>query len=164
MLSLSVHHNNHKAFFKMFCRFSGGIILKWCIQIIILLIFHTLIINGNESPLLLKQFAHLSSLKGSDIVFTCNVAKGTKPFQFQWHRNNVELRDHKRSRIESKDIYSLLTLYNIDVEDIGNYSCIVTNQFGFDKLLFHLDVTEKMFLICFNVMSYRILNQYTSNG
>ena len=97
MLSLSVHHNNHKAFFKMFCRFSGHIILKWSIQFIILLIFHTLIINGNgklklieftwleliyflcffltESPLLLKQFAHLTSVKGSDIVFTCNVAK-----------------------------------------------------------------------------------------
>ena len=74
-------------------------------------------------------------------MFNCNVAKGTKPFRFQWHRNNVELRDHKRSRIESKDIYSFLTLYDINVEDIGNYSCIVTNQFGFDKLFFHLDVT-----------------------
>ncbi|KAH7636620.1 immunoglobulin domain containing protein [Dermatophagoides farinae] len=33
------------------------------------------LLQVQESPLLLKQFAHLSSLKGSDIVFTCNVAK-----------------------------------------------------------------------------------------
>ncbi|OTF80268.1 Immunoglobulin domain containing protein [Euroglyphus maynei] len=98
-------------------------------------------IETNEAPSLLKQLSRLSSAKGSDIVLTCNVAKGTKPFRFQWHKDNVEISDNKHSRIEIKDIYSFLTLYNIDREDIGNYSCIVTNQFGFDRISFQLDVT-----------------------
>ncbi|KAH9516587.1 hypothetical protein DERF_007321 [Dermatophagoides farinae] len=33
------------------------------------------LLQVKESPLLLKQFAHLTSVKGSDIVFTCNVVK-----------------------------------------------------------------------------------------
>ena len=103
------------------------------------IIFHFI-----ESPSLLKQLSRLSSAKGSDIVFTCNVAKGTKPFQFEWQKNNQKIisSDHNtHSRIEFKDIYSLLSLYNIDRNDIGNYSCIVTNQFGFDRISFQLDVT-----------------------
>lgn len=142
--------------FKMFIRFK-----KFSFQIIIFIIFETIAIETNgkvvdlnifphlieliyfilEAPSLLKQLSRLSSAKGSDVVLNCNVAKGTKPFRFQWHKNNVEISDNKHSRIEFKDIYSLLTLYNIDREDIGNYSCIVTNQFGFDRISFQLDVT-----------------------
>ena len=74
-------------------------------------------------------------------MLTCNVAKGSKPFRFQWFKNGVELSNTGQSTIETKDIFSLYTLRNIDSNDRGNYSCVVTNKFGFDKLWIQLTVT-----------------------
>ncbi|KAH9518169.1 hypothetical protein DERF_008765 [Dermatophagoides farinae] len=43
--------------------------------------------------------------QGSDLVLTCNVAKGSKPLRFQWFKNGVELSNTGRSTIENKDIF-----------------------------------------------------------
>ena len=94
-----------------------------------------------EPPVLVKLYSQNEQTKGSDLVLTCNVAKGSKPFRFQWFRNGVELTGSSRSSIETKDIFSLYTLRNIDSNDMGNYSCVVTNEFGFDKLWIQLTVT-----------------------
>ena len=105
-----------------------------------------------ESPVLVKLYSQNQheQTKGSDLVLTCNVAKGSKPFRFQWFKNGVELSNTGRSTIETKDIFSLYTLRNIDSIDGGNYSCVVTNKFGFDKLWIQLTVTGlNNFFQCF---------------
>ncbi|KAH7636866.1 hypothetical protein HUG17_7072 [Dermatophagoides farinae] len=61
-------------------------------------------------------------------------------------QNGVELSNTGRSTIENKDIFSFFTLRNIDSNDVGNYSCVVTNKFGFDKLWIQLTVTAKPIL------------------
>ena len=94
-----------------------------------------------ESPVLVKLYSKNEQTKGSDLVLTCNVAKGSKPLRFQWFKNGVELSNTGRSTIENKDIFSFFTLRNIDSNDVGNYSCVVTNKFGFDKLWIQLTVT-----------------------
>ncbi|KAH7641815.1 immunoglobulin domain containing protein [Dermatophagoides farinae] len=97
--------------------------------------------NISESPVLVKLYSKNEQTKGSDLVLTCNVAKGSKPLRFQWFKNGVELSNTGRSTIENKDIFSFFTLRNIDSNDVGNYSCVVTNKFGFDKLWIQLTVT-----------------------
>ncbi|OTF82921.1 Immunoglobulin domain containing protein, partial [Euroglyphus maynei] len=106
-----------------------------------------------ESPVLVKLYSQNEQTKGSALVLTCNIAKGSKPFRFQWFKNGVELSGGSRSMIETKDIFSLYTLRNIDFNDMGNYSCVVTNEFGFDKLSIQLTVTGlKIFtMFLFNV-------------
>nr|XP_027202352.1 obscurin-like [Dermatophagoides pteronyssinus] len=113
----------------------------------------------NESPVLVKLYSQNNheQTKGSDLVLTCNVAKGSKPFRFQWFLNGVEITGSSRSSIETKDIFSLYTLRNIDSNDMGNYSCVVSNKFGFDKLWIQLTVTG---LQKFYIFSKPILNEF----
>lgn len=106
-----------------------------------------------EPPILSKQQSFIDQSQGSSSVLTCNVIKGTKPFRFQWFKDGLELLNSNllsHSRIESKDFWSLYTLNDIDLNDKGNYSCVVTNEFGFDKLWFQLSVTGNYFRsICY---------------
>ncbi|KAH9516586.1 hypothetical protein DERF_007320 [Dermatophagoides farinae] len=51
---------------------------------------------------------------------------------------NYPILDDRQLKIK---IFSLFTLRNIDSNDVGNYSCVVTNKFGFDKLWIQLTVT-----------------------
>lgn len=68
----------------------------------------------------------------------CSVISGTKPLRFQWLKNGMEFDqssngfEAKRYDIDTKPFSSHFALHDIDSNDAGNYSCIVSNSFGFD--------------------------------
>ncbi|KAJ6222590.1 hypothetical protein RDWZM_001135, partial [Blomia tropicalis] len=68
---------------------------------------------------------------GSPFMLTCNVYQGSQLLQFKWFKNEILL-NSEDVEIETKNIFSHLTLPKIDIEDSANYSCVVSNQFGFD--------------------------------
>ncbi|KAH9527822.1 DNA topoisomerase 2-beta [Dermatophagoides farinae] len=104
-------------------------------------------VHSDESPVLAKLYSINEQTRGSDIVLTCNVAKGSKPLRFQWFKNGVELSNTGRSTIENKDIFSFFTLRNIDSNDVGNYSSKpILNKFPASEI--NLSINSSYILPC----------------
>ena len=59
--------------------------------------------------------------------------QGSEPLEFKWFKNGIELQtDSIQHQIDTKSIFSMFTLNQITPNDSGNYSCVVSNNFGFD--------------------------------
>lgn len=66
------------------------------------------------------------------VLVTC-VAKGTPPFRFQWLKEGSEVINSERIAIKSDTKFSTLEIRNIEGDDRGNYSCLVSNPAGSDS-------------------------------
>lgn len=91
-----------------------------------------------------KQF---SLHQNMTFLLQCNLISGTKPVFFEWHRNGLKLPHSEQYRIDHYESYSTLTLNNVQLNAIGNYSCSVKNSFGTDSIFTYLLVKglEKIF-------------------
>lgn len=85
------------------------------------------------------QLNYLNQPLGTTLLLLCNSLKGSKPLTFQWFKDGQDLEknpsfpDPNRYSLEKKATYSQLTINDIMIDDTGNYSCIVTNKYGFDS-------------------------------
>lgn len=88
----------------------------------------------------------------SAFLLTCHVSRGVEPLQFEWFKDGRKiisgLVDFSRYQIDTKTTFSFLTLKRIQSNDSGNFSCVASNQFGFDTQWSILEVTGLKF--CFN--------------
>lgn len=70
---------------------------------------------------------------GSKFKLLCYLVKGTKPFEFEWLKNQAKVtNDGFKYKIETEDDESQFTILKLDPNDTGNYSCHVRNDFGDD--------------------------------
>ena len=63
------------------------------------------------------------------VVVSCIVSAGDKEISFKWLKNNIRLfsKDSK-IKITNHPMYSTLELQHLAGEDIGNYTCVASNQ------------------------------------
>ncbi|XP_023225167.1 Down syndrome cell adhesion molecule-like protein Dscam2 [Centruroides sculpturatus] len=66
--------------------------------------------------------------EGDNINIMCSVARGEKPFQFEWLKNGIKLKNEINADISILKDTSILSINNIDIKDSGNYTCIVRNN------------------------------------
>ena len=66
---------------------------------------------------------------------SCVLSAGTKPISFEWLKNGQSLNDNNDPSvtIRNEDMYSVLELKALTVNDVGNYTCIATNSQGSDQ-------------------------------
>lgn len=83
----------------------------------------------------------------------CAVEKGSKPLEFKWKFNGIEIQSTQSSvLINTYDDYSLLNIDPVSSLHGGNYTCIATNKYGKDtstavllvqgKFLINIDITR----------------------
>lgn len=68
--------------------------------------------------------------EGDNINIMCSVARGEKPFQFEWLKDGIKLKNEINADISILKDTSILSINNINVKDSGNYTCIVRNNAG----------------------------------
>lgn len=91
--------------------------------------------DANSKPRLETSVDRKSQNYGTATKFLCSIQEGTKPFRFEWRKNDrilspVELPINYRIETNSDD--SMLIITKLSSKDSGNYSCTVRNKFGFD--------------------------------
>ncbi|KAK8765881.1 hypothetical protein V5799_007339 [Amblyomma americanum] len=81
---------------------------------------------------------------GEKVSVTCVVVTGRKPFDFVWRQDGKVLANTKTkySRVVVDNIVTM-TIERVTAEDVGNYTCTVTNDFGSDSATAALIVEEK---------------------
>lgn len=60
---------------------------------------------------------------------------GAAPLKFIWTKNghSISQTSDSRIKIDLDDDFSMITIKNIQIDDAGNYSCIVQNRYGIDS-------------------------------
>lgn len=78
------------------------------------------------APFVATQPQNRTNLAGTSATFTL-AAGGTGPFNYQWRYNGVDVTNSLRiSGAQSPT----LTLANVQTNDIGNYTCVITGALG----------------------------------
>ena len=71
---------------------------------------------------------------GSKFSIYCSLQEGSKPFQFEWQKNNHVLTNSNNNqiRLENSEDSSVLIIDKLLATDSGRYTCTVRNSIGSD--------------------------------
>jgi titin len=86
-----------------------------------------------------KELEPLEVLPGKNVTFT-SVIRGTPPFKVGWFRGARELVKGDKCNIYFEDTVAELELFNIDISQSGEYTCVVSNGAGQTSCTTHLFV------------------------
>lgn len=87
-----------------------------------------------KSPKILEVPKQTELLWKTTHVILCNLAAGTKPVFFEWHKDGQKIVANKNIRIENSEFSSILMLMNLDSISSGIYNCNARNAFGSDTV------------------------------
>ncbi|KAM7294611.1 hypothetical protein ISCGN_024117 [Ixodes scapularis] len=77
------------------------------------------------------------------VIVHCAVLEGREPFKFTWLKDGVTLVSGRKLQVKIlSEALSSLTILDVGAEDIGNYTCTVSNSAGSDRFTSELLVTE----------------------
>lgn len=77
----------------------------------------------------MKEPEPFEVLPGKNVTFT-SVIRGTPPFKVGWFRGARELVKGDRCNIYFEDTVAELELFNVDISQSGEYTCVVSNDAG----------------------------------
>lgn len=103
----------------------------------------------------MKEPEPLEVLPGKNVTFT-SVIRGTPPFKVGWFRGAKELVKGDQCNIYFEDTVAELELFNIDVSQSGEYTCVVSNDAGQTSCTTRLFV--KGLLKCIHSSNFRYAN------
>lgn len=97
--------------------------------------------NDSPKPKIIEEPPQtLLALKGKHLNLTCTATTTSrKELQFQWRRDNVEVDAaltkktvlHRPTEFDNSTVVSsVLELQNVNQNHVGNYQCIVANDYG----------------------------------
>ncbi|XP_054723241.1 hemicentin-1-like [Uloborus diversus] len=69
---------------------------------------------------------------GEKVTLLCAIKSGTPPFSFQWLKNGQQLKEDQLSTVHQLTDLSNLVISALTLESRGNYTCKVSNAYGFD--------------------------------
>lgn len=64
----------------------------------------------------------------------CTVMAGEPPFEFAWFKDGEKLENERKFSIKKFDDFTLnLVISSVDADSNGNFTCRVSNSFGYDQ-------------------------------
>ena len=106
------------------------IVLYYKINLYFIIVPKTLV-----APKIVPFSRRTSSLqKGERITLTCTIAKGDTPISIIWQKDEEHIKTSEKADdikvIAFDEFNSMLTIEDLDVRHIGNYSCLASNSAG----------------------------------
>ncbi|CAG2102444.1 unnamed protein product [Medioppia subpectinata] len=85
-----------------------------------------------NAPKLSSGLTHKNQTIGSKFLMSCNVEEGSLPVFFEWSKNGQTIKSSPdvNYKIDNFESHSTFTIKSIDMSDVGNYTCVVSNEFG----------------------------------
>ncbi|GFS81160.1 titin [Trichonephila clavipes] len=87
----------------------------------------------SDPPVLYPLMVPSNPTLGDDTDILCKLRRGSQPVKFEWYHNGNKIAVGTKIKIETLDRRSVFSMGNIQVTDIGNYTCVASNDFGRDS-------------------------------
>ncbi|KAI8488694.1 Titin-like [Branchiostoma belcheri] len=86
-------------------------------------------LGAESAPVFTRRLREHTVIEGFDSQFTCSAEGNPKP-KVEWAKDGKVIREDNKFRF--KHVYGVLTLciYEVSLQDAGDYSCTVTNRLG----------------------------------
>ncbi|GFS39582.1 titin [Trichonephila inaurata madagascariensis] len=88
---------------------------------------------SSEPPVLYPLMVPSNPTLGDDTDILCKLRRGSQPVKFEWYHNGNKIAVGSKVKITTLDRRSVFSMGNIQVTDIGNYTCVASNDFGRDS-------------------------------
>lgn len=96
--------------------------------------FETALEPSRDPPVLYPLMTPSNPSVGDDADIVCKLRRGADPVTFEWLYNGRSIPSHRqKARITTSPRTSLFSIRNIQVDDIGNYTCVASNAHGRDS-------------------------------
>ena len=105
----------------------------------IFLVFN-LVIVLSERPQATLVFNPRRVSEGQRVKGLCSVTNTQPPFSFRWEKNGASLHEDSSLKINQLDDMSVITIDSSTADHAGNYTCIVENGSGFDRVTSFLPI------------------------
>ncbi|XP_067142263.1 cell adhesion molecule Dscam2-like [Centruroides vittatus] len=93
-----------------------------------------LLMKGIQPPKISPFHFSNNVVEGQRRQILCTVIEGHPPFNFTWKKDNMDIQKFTGISIDSANIYSsYLMIHSVQMENMGNYTCMVTNSAGADS-------------------------------
>ncbi|XP_070395113.1 cell adhesion molecule Dscam1-like isoform X4 [Dermacentor albipictus] len=93
----------------------------------------TAIARKQEAPKI-QPFQLPARVKAGDkVIATCNLASGTPPVTFSWHKDGSDVTSFSKDISYGSNIVSALAIPSVSLDSQGNYTCTATNTYGSDS-------------------------------
>ncbi|XP_053206711.1 cell adhesion molecule DSCAML1-like isoform X2 [Panonychus citri] len=99
---------------------------------LVIIIFLSHSSYGQEAPKVNPFSAAIKPVIGGKTSFTCQSLSGSPPLHVSWFKDGNELTDSSTIRIRTNEDSSMLIIDSIQSSHSGNYSCKISNRFGYD--------------------------------
>lgn len=88
---------------------------------------------ASEPPVLNALLVPPNIAIGDLAGITCTIKRGSLPIKFKWLHNGQEIHSHSKYKITSLEASSQFFIGQIQASDIGNFTCIASNDYGTDS-------------------------------
>ncbi|XP_067138851.1 neurotrimin-like [Centruroides vittatus] len=116
--------------------------LKYLIRWTTLTTLFVLVASSNDVPKVEPFNFQRRYPVGHKAIATCT-SLSPKSLSFTWLKNGKELTQSSEIRIKNDKEYSVIIIDPIEVHSQGNYTCVVSNDFGKDSFTAELLVEGK---------------------
>lgn len=99
----------------------------------LLILIYVIFTGENQQPVLAPILVAPNLAIGDFTEIFCNIKRGSFPITFTWFHNNKEIIKNSKYRVSNSETSSHLSIGKIQASDIGNYTCLVANNFGQDS-------------------------------
>lgn len=106
------------------------------------------IVNGqaiDKNQPMIQEIPLPKNINLNQIRLNCDLEQGLPPFAFEWYFNDKKLEDNNKTTIKIRDDSSVLIIKSISVDDLGEYKCVVKNDYGEDVRKVSLYVNSKFY-------------------
>ncbi|GFS44503.1 titin [Nephila pilipes] len=86
-----------------------------------------------EQPALYSLLVPQNPSLGDSIEMLCTIKRGSLPVVFSWLHNGKIISIEKQKKVAINERSSHFSIDHIQANDIGNYTCIVSNKYGKDS-------------------------------
>ncbi|GFS44506.1 titin [Nephila pilipes] len=87
----------------------------------------------SDPPVLYPLMVPSNPTLGDDTDIVCKLRRGSRPVKFEWFHNGNKIAVGSKVKVTTSDRRSVFSMGNIQVTDIGNYTCVASNDFGRDS-------------------------------